>query len=114
MKTKRETTAADELLSPHPMEPDCGPLGGPRPTGNVERLKAALAVRQKRQRRRRTQVAVGGALLLLIAAFTWQYSSRTIPIAEISSHAIVTTPERRILSDGTIVELKDHSEIAVD
>lgn len=99
------------------VDSDRTPLDWPRHTGRLDRVLAAIAVRKKRQRRRRIQTAVGGAVVVLIAFLLWLPApAKTHGSAGStgSTPAVVSLPERRTLPDGSVVELKDGSEIAVD
>lgn len=98
------------------------PLDWPRHTGRLGQVMDAIAVRKKRRQRRRVSAAVAaaaGLAALWVAGLFW-FSPAAGPrgdgaIGWTSPNApIVSLPERRMLPDGSIVELKDGSEIAVD
>src|SRR4051812_35258299 len=71
---------------------------------------------RRRLRRRRHRLVVAGSLLALTLGGAWWFPPIVPPTAApvtSSSSAVVTIPERRILPDSSIVELKEGSEISV-
>lgn len=117
MTPEREHPAGAAGDSDAAVDSDRTPLDWPRDTGHLTRVMAAIAVRKKHQRRRRVRAAIGGVAALLIAGWVWfppRSDSRAVIAAAATSRAIVSSPERRTLPDGSIVELRDGSEIAVD
>lgn len=88
------------------------PLDWPRHTGRLDRVMEAIAVRQNRQRRRRGQIAAAGATALLLAGLLWFSTSEGRHGG--SSPPVVSLPEQRTLPDGSLVEFRDGSEIAID
>jgi len=92
------------------------PLDWARTSGHGDRLLAALAVRQRRQRRRRV-AGLSVALACLIAGgaiFLEHPPGTTAPAAAGPGRSpLVVSPERRVLPDGTVVELRPGSGIEV-
>ena len=65
------------------------------------------------RRRRRVRASGGGIVVLLLAALAW-YQVRAPEHAGIArSSAVVSLPERQVLPDGSVVELKPGAQIAV-
>lgn len=117
MKPERQPDADDRRPDAAPApEPDAGrtPLDWPRRTGRVERVMAAITVRQRRRQRR--QFVGGGAAALAVAAGAWLFLAPDPADSggSISRAPVVVLPERRTLPDGTLVELKAGSELGVD
>lgn len=117
MKSKRQQAAGVATDFDAMADSDRTPLDWARHTGRLDRVMEAIALRKQRQRRRRVQTAVGGASALLMATLLW-FSLSSARHAAINpapaAPAVVSMPERRTLPDGSVVELKDGSEIAVD
>lgn len=99
------------------------PLEWPRAAGQVDQLTAAVRQRERQQRRRRALGVVGGALALVVAIGV--YRVHVSPAASgvgtvaggaatASNRGIVRIPEKRVLPDGTIAELKSGAELAVE
>jgi|GEM_PF-6981605 len=108
MKPKRMSPLSSQ---PSPTLPDKWaeqPLEWPRAAGQVDALMAAVDIRQKRQRRRRrTIVATAVGALALVAVFFSPHVFRPAPVGSPpapDTRTIVTTPERRLLPDGTVVD----------
>lgn len=103
-------------VDPHAHDPGCTPLDWPRRSGRLDQLMAAIEVRKQRQRRRRKAV-LGGVAALCLAGACW-FSMSRLRVGEggaiAATHAILSAPERQTLRDGTVVELKTGSDIAVD
>jgi transmembrane sensor len=92
------------------------PLDWPRASGQVDQLLEALKVRERRQRRRRV-AAASSAVLLLLCGF-WIFSeyrpaANNAPALAVQKYRI-TSPERRTLPDGSLVELQPGAELAVN
>ncbi|MDO8544956.1 MAG: FecR domain-containing protein [Opitutaceae bacterium] len=68
-----------------------------------------------RRHRRRLRVVTGGAVALLLSGFVWQQAYRSTTITERTStpSAMVSRPERQVLPDGSIVELRNGAQVAV-
>jgi transmembrane sensor len=93
------------------------PLEWPRAIGRVDLLMAALEVRKRRQRRRRLAMAMSGVAVVLLAGIVWPLvPQRTRPMdhALVARSAVVMTPERQTLPDGSLVELNTGAEISVE
>jgi transmembrane sensor len=92
------------------------PLDWPRATGQVDQLLAALQLRERRQRRRR--IAAASSAVLLGLCGTWLLSdfrpkANSAPAAAVQKYRI-TSPERRTLPDGSLVELQPRAELAIN
>lgn len=92
------------------------PLEWPRAVGHADTLLAALKVRERRQRRRR--VTAAASAVLLAAGGFWlhaQFSPVAAPLPSVASRGFqLTVPERRILPDGSTVELRPGSDVVVN
>lgn len=85
--------------------------------GAVDDVVAGLEIRSRTRRaRRRTAAAVGAtATLILAIALVWPHATGLKSISEgRSSSLVVLEPQRRILPDGSVVELKDDAAIQFD
>lgn len=81
--------------------------------GAVDEILGELAMREARQRRRRRMLLGSGLTTALVAALFFHFSRpQPVPPAPVTS-AIVSTPERRVLPDGSIVELREGAQIVV-
>jgi transmembrane sensor len=101
-----------------PPAPDCWenrPLEWPRVAGRIDQLQAALATRQRRQRRRRV---LGAALALTATAGLWFVAIPRVPPAAPppahSARMTVVAPERRVLPDGSVAELRPGAALTVE
>lgn len=85
--------------------------------GAVDKVLAGLETRTRTRRTRRRTAAAAGvtAMLMLAIAFAWQPETglKSIPEGRRSS-LVVLEPQRRILPDGSVVELKDDATIQFD
>ena len=91
------------------------PLDWPRASGQVDQQLEALKVRERRQRRRRAALTTSAVLLVLCGFWTFaefRPAARTIPAVAVQTYRI-TSPERRTLPDGSLVELQPGAELAV-
>jgi transmembrane sensor len=108
MKAKTGTSAASVKWEEQPLE-------WPRAAGQVDLLMAALEVRKKRRRRRR---AAAGAAAVLTGTCLWFFTATRVPVGSAASapgsRSIVVAPERRILADGSVVELRPGAELTVN
>lgn len=89
----------------------------PRSAGRVEIMMNELGALGARRRRRRYAAVAGGLLVLVIAVIVGrerQLAVSPVDSALSTSSAVVVVPEKRTLSDGSIVELKRGAEIAVN
>ncbi len=86
-----------------------------RTAGHADRLLAAVDIRKKRQRRRRRKIG-GAAAVVFIGLLCWinvARPDRETALVATGTHT-VTTPERRMLPDGSTVELKPGAAIVVN
>jgi len=89
-----------------------GALDRPLNTGAAERVLSELAARAQRRRRRRFATVAGGLAAMLALGLLWPVQR---PAADSAASTVaVTTPERRVLPDGSVVELKAGAAIAVN
>ena len=89
----------------------------PRSAGRVEVMMNELGALGARRRRRRYAATAGGLLVLAIAGIVGRERRLAVPPVDSSlstSSAVVVVPEKRTLSDGSIVELKRGAEIVVN
>jgi transmembrane sensor len=78
-------------------------------------LAAVVRARLKRQNRRRV-IAATAAMAAVAGISAWQFSGHgpvALPAAR-ESNAVVLAPERRLLPEGSVVELRRGAHIAVD
>lgn len=118
MRIKRQPAAVHppDFDPRHEIDSEQTPLDWPRHTGRLDQVMAAIAVRKKRRRRHRMQAVAAGAVLIA-AGLGWMFGppgSRAHSERTAQTHPVVSLPERRMLPDGSIVDLKDGSEIAID
>jgi transmembrane sensor len=93
------------------------PLDWPADTGEAERVLADLDAWMRRRRRRRLQWLGGAAAmaaLLFFAGREWSLLHRAPPATRTASGVTVQAPEKRVLPDGTSVELRAGAEMVVD
>lgn len=114
-----EAMHSEPSHSSAPVRWEDDPLDWTRAAGGADRLLAALEVRKRAQRRRRAVGIVGAAAAVAIAGVFWAAGRGHVEtvasgIVRIpSGRATVTTPERRTLPDGSVVELKPGARISV-
>lgn len=88
--------------------------------GATARVIHEVATEVRRVRRRRVCAAVGGLAALVMVGFVWQFASRagsdivSLGSTRSRSSAVVSLPAKRILPDGSVVELRDGTDIAVN
>lgn len=89
--------------------------------GVSDQLLEALEVRAGRRRRRQVISTVTGLMVLIAAGSVWRFAHQsdaaapTDPVAaSLSTHAVLLMPARQTLPDGSVVELKEGADIAVD
>ena len=89
-------------------------LDWPWHTGTMDQVAAGLEARARRRRRRRMLAATAGLAASVAVAFL--LVARRTPSADPAheNHAVVSLPTRRVLPDGSVVELKDGARIVVD
>lgn len=81
--------------------------------GAVDDVLREMTGQLRRQRRRRWRALAGGAVALLVAGLVWQQWSGLSGRRQPEPSVVVSRPERQVLSDGSIVELRNGAEIAV-
>ncbi len=85
--------------------------------GVADEVVTRLAERARRRRQRRRVLASAGAAGLLLAlGVTWQARapSASGPPAGAGSSFVVVRPERTVLPDGSVVELKGDAQVATN
>ena len=88
--------------------------------GATDRVMHDLAAEVRRVRRRHVRTAAGGLATLIVAGFIWQLAIRprgdgaSLDATQVRSSAVVSLPAKRILPDGSLVELRDGADIAVN
>jgi transmembrane sensor len=75
-------------------------------------ILVAMDRQLKQRRRRRIRTAIGTAAALLVAALIWQ-APWTSSVSDGTPSAVVRVPEKQVLPDGSIVELKEGAAIKV-
>lgn len=93
------------------------PLDWPRSAGQVDQVLAALKLRERRQRRRRITAATSAALLMLGGVwFAADFRPATSPPPAVVAAPTyrISAPERRILPDGSVVDLQPGAELVVN
>jgi transmembrane sensor len=89
-------------------------LDWPRHSGTVGRLLPLIESRVRRRRRRRLGAVAAGLALLLVAAVVWP--GRPVPLANqpvAAAAGPLVLPNTQVLSDGSVVQLREGAEIAV-
>jgi transmembrane sensor len=90
-------------------------LDRPLQSGAADLLLGELQVRTNRRRHRRVGLAASAAVVLFAATVGWQYWSRPASVASpTSTQAVVHLPAVRSLPDGSVMELADNSDVAVE
>ncbi|MEY2877874.1 MAG: hypothetical protein RLZZ15_254 [Verrucomicrobiota bacterium] len=113
MNTPGDRSGADPL--PPPVATGQAALAWAVSSGRAAEVVERQRALRRRRRRRRFAVAAGGALGIVAGMLVWR-EQRTVPAAPsaVSGPTIVATPERRVLPDGSVVELKAGAGITVD
>jgi len=90
-------------------------LDRPRATGRAGAMVQELSRRATRRRRRATLVATACAASLALG-WTWlaRPPAAAGPAPAMAASAKLVRPDRRVLPDGSVVELNPEAEIAVD
>lgn len=88
----------------------------PHDTGTTSAVLREMAVQVNlRRRRRRILLASGSIAVLLLSAWVWQPGLGPLRVAPAAAAPVVTsTPERRILPDGSIIVLRDDAVVDID
>lgn len=102
---------ADDAAGDAPPSPA---LDWVRPSGAVDLVKAAVHERLLRRRQRRLAAVAGGAVLLTLAALFWPGRSSSGGAAGLPASAVVLSPARQELPDGSIAELNGAAGIVVE
>src|SRR5688572_10922626 len=94
------------------------PLDWPLRAGAVDEVLQEMDLRvaaRRRRRRRRWQLATTAAAAVALMFVTGQQFSSSDPVthAAVATSATVVVPERQVLPDGSIVELKAGAKITV-
>lgn len=90
-------------------------LARPAQTGAGGELEGRLAKLARRRRRRRTLAGAAAALVVAGVGFlAWPGSSQPVSEQSVTPSAVVRTPVRQVLPDGSVVELKGAARIEVD
>ncbi|MGH7957019.1 MAG: FecR family protein [Opitutaceae bacterium] len=84
-------------------------------SGAVGDVLREMNGRLRRRHRWRLRAITGGAVALIFAGFVWQRANRMATVAEpaMAPSAVVLRPERQVLRDGSIVELRNGAQVAV-
>jgi transmembrane sensor len=94
------------------------PLDWPRSTGQVDQVLEALKLRERRQRRRRITAAMSAALLVLgglwLSADFRPATTNPPPAVVAAPTYRISSPERRTLPDGSVVDLQPGAELVVN
>jgi transmembrane sensor len=101
---------------PAPLETGEDALAWAVSAGAAGTLVDNLRVRARQRRRRRVAAgATVGAIALMALTVFWP-RAEVVPdkLAATASSPIVSAPERRVLADGSVVELKPGAEVTVD
>jgi transmembrane sensor len=117
MNSERQLSPAGRAEADTDSAAERTPLDWPRQTGRLGLVMDAIALRKKRQRVRRMQATVAVTAGLVVAGFSWRSitaGARGLLDSKSPTHAVLLLPEQRTLPDGSVVELKDGSEISVD
>lgn len=86
-------------------------FGKPVRAGVADELLQELATRAAR---RRTGIAAAAVAGLLAVGVFWNFTRTIGPAASAPPTAVVLAPDRQVLPDGSVVELKDDAQITVD
>ena len=114
MKNSTDHSSAFDSAGPAAGDPERTVLDWPRHAGMVDRLLPVIESRVRRRRQRRIGAVAAGLALLLVAAVVWP--SRPGPLADQPAMAAVgplVLPLTQVLSDGSVVQLREGAEIAV-
>ena len=117
MKPERHSSARKTAAHEAAIASDRTPLDWPRRIGRLDLIREAIAVRKKRLRRRRLQSAAASVAAVLLMGFLWLGTEQGAQFRNsrpAASRVLVFLPEQRTLPDGSVVELKAGSQIAVD
>jgi transmembrane sensor len=88
-------------------------LDAPRRAGAAPALVAELTARRVRRRRRRTIAASAGALAIAVALAITIVVHPSVPEPRAASDVVMVDPERRLLPDGSVIELKPGAAVDV-
>ena len=88
-------------------------FGKPVRTGDADQLLDELATRAVRRRRRRVRAAAAALAVMLAIGASFRFPRHTGPTAPLPATAAILVPAQTVLSDGSVVILKDGAQIAV-
>jgi transmembrane sensor len=91
-----------------------GALDGPRRAGMADWVMLEISGRIRRRRRRRVGAALGGLAAVLALALVGRTHFQPAGALAPAPTIVVTQPRQQVLPDGSVVELKDGADIAVD
>ncbi len=114
MKNSTDHSSAFDPAGPTAGDPERTVLDWPRHAGMVDRLLPVIESRVRRRRQRRLGAVAAGLALLLVAAVVWP--GRPVPGAVSPAMAVagpLVLPLTQVLSDGSVVQLREGAEIAV-
>ena len=114
MKNSTDHRSAFDSAGPTAGDPERTVLDWPRHAGMVDRLLPVIESRVRRRRQRRLGAVAAGLALLLVAAVVWP--GRSVPQADSPAMAVagpLVLPLTQVLSDGSVVQLREGAEIAV-
>jgi transmembrane sensor len=83
-------------------------------SGQAPALADEFRARFAQRHRRRITFALASLATVFVVGFAWRQSLRESSPAAPDGNIAVVVPEKRVLPDGTIVELRRGAEIAVD
>ena len=95
---------------------DLPALGWMRRAHAEQELLIEVSRRVRSRRRSRMAMGSGVLALVLVGGLVWNSVWRQTPevVSESSLTAKLSVPERRVLSDNSVIELKDGAQIDVD
>jgi transmembrane sensor len=90
-------------------------LDWPRHAGMIDQLLLAIEIRVRRQRHRRAGAAAACVAAVLVIGLVW-LGRRPLPAETVQAPApnsLLALPTTQILSDGSVVQLREGAEISV-
>jgi len=91
-----------------------GALDGPRRAGMADWVMLEINGRIRRRRQRRMGAALGGLVAVLVLGLIGRTHFHPADTSSGPPTIVVTQPRQQVLPDGSVVELKDGADIAVD
>lgn len=104
---------ADHAAAVAQLQATWSALDRPLNRGSADEVLRELDRFPKQRKRRRVGAAVAGLAMLLALGFVWR-AQHTSPVIPSFPTAVVLLPSRQTLPDGSVVELRDGAQIAVD